>query len=191
MSAPAAPRKPRKTATRTAKSTSTSSSRNGSAPRVALDLDAMTKNQALPGLKLPTAPFDFLHAGVTYVLNDPRDVDWKMSVTLAGNPFLLLRHCLTDADEPVDDPTDDEIRTCRDRHGLPMEPPEPGSEDAEKEAKDWPDGPPKPALIDRFTASNLPGWKLNTVYEQWHKYYKISPKGLLAAMLGADSSADE
>jgi len=153
-------------------------------PKVTLNLDTLDKAKAFPDLKLPRVPFTFLQQGVEYELGDPRDSDWKMSLQLSGNPFLLMRHSLKDADEPVDDPTEDELMACRERHGLPMQPPEPGSEQAKQEAEDWPDGVTV-ALIDRFTASYLPGWKLDALFKNWYAHYQIDlTKGILRALLG-------
>ena len=158
----------------------------GANPRVVLDLDALTKDKAFPDLKLPKVPFTFLQAGTTYELKDPRDSDWKMALQLAGNPFLLMRTALVDADEPIEDPTDDEMRACRERHGLLPNPPAEGTDEAKEEAEAYPDGV-TPAVIDRFTASYLPGWKLNALFARWHEHYKIDLKdgqGILSALLG-------
>ena len=156
------------------------------APRVTLNLDTLDKAKAFPDLKLPKTPFIFLHNGVEYELKDPRDSDWKMSLQLAGNPFLLMRHSLVGADDPVDDPTDDELEVCRERHGLSPTPPADGTDEAKQEAEDWPAGVTV-ALIDRFTASYLPGWKLNALFTNWHEHYQIDlSKGdaVLNALLG-------
>lgn len=157
-------------------------------PGVVLDLDALTKRQALPDLKLPTRAFTFLLNGVEYELSDPRDTDWKLALELAANPFLLMRTCLVNADEPVDDPTPDEMRLCRDRLGLVPDP-LPDSQAAKEEAQLYPDGI-RPCLIDRWTATDLPGWKLNALYGRWHTHYRIDlseGKGVLAALLGKDT----
>jgi hypothetical protein len=161
-----------------------------SATRVVLDLDNLSKEKAFPGLKLPTAPFVFLHNGVEYELRDPRDSDWKMAFELAGNPFLLMRTALVGADDPVDDPTEDEVRACRQRLALSPEPPEEGTPEAEEEKAAYPEGV-TPALIDRFTAAHLPGWKLNALFDRWHEYWKIdmsNGKGILQALLGKSDS---
>lgn len=155
-------------------------------PRVTLNLDTLDKAKAFPTLRLPKTPFTFLHNGVQYELKDPRDSDWKMSLQLAGNPFLLMRHSLVGADDPVDDPAEDEIAACRERHGLPQDPPDEGTDEAKQEAEDWPDGVTV-ALIDRFTASYLPGWKLNALFTNWHEHYQIDlskADGILSALLG-------
>jgi hypothetical protein len=163
---------------------------NKAASRIAgvvLDLDTLSKSDAFPDLKLPKVPFTFLTNGVSYELSDPRDSDWKQALQLASNPFLLMRTALVDADETIDDPTKEEIGASRERHGLTYDTPEPGSPQEELEKELWPDGPPPPALIDRFTASPLPTWKLNALFENWHAHYKIdlsSDKGILAALLG-------
>lgn len=155
-------------------------------PRVVLDLDNLDKAKAFPGVKLPTQPFTFLLDGVQYELRDPRDTDWKMALNLARNPFLLMRHALVDADEPVDNPTEDEMRNCRERFGLFPDPPPAGSPAAEEETKRFPDGL-IPAVIDRFTTAFMPSWKLNALFDRWHAHYKIdltSGKGVLNALLG-------
>jgi hypothetical protein len=154
--------------------------------KVVLDLDALTKKQAFPDLDVPDEPFTFLHAGVEYELRDPRDNDWKRALELAANPFLLMRTCLVDADTPIADPTELELRFCRERLGLPGDTPGPGSDEAEREAEDWPDGFIA-CLVDRFTASDLPGWKLNALYANWHQHYNIDlaqGQGILSALLG-------
>ena len=154
-------------------------------PGVVLDLDALTKAQAMPGMKLPTRAFTFLLNGVEYELCDPRDTDWKLSLELSSNPFLLMRTCLQHADDPVEEPTEFEMRLCRERLGLVPDP-VPNSEAAKEEAKLYPDGI-KPCVIDRWTAQDLPGWKLNALYSRWHEHYKIDlseGKGVLAALLG-------
>jgi hypothetical protein len=159
-------------------------------PGVVLDLDNLTKGQAMPGLKLPTRSFTFLLGGADYELRDPRDTDWKLSLELSANPFLLMRTCLVNADDPVAEPTKEEWRLCRERHGLTPDPPPAGTPEAEHEAESWPDGPPPPAVIDRFTATDLPGWKLNALFARWHEHYKIDlseGKGVLAALLGKDT----
>jgi hypothetical protein len=159
-------------------------------PRVVLDLDTLDKAKAFPNLKLPTQPFTFLLDGVQYELRDPRDTDWKRALELARNPFMLMRQCLVDADEPVDNPTEDEMRNCRERFGLFPDPPEPGTPEAEHEAARYPDGfDEQPAVIDRLTTAPLPSWKLNALFGMWHEHYKIdltSRKGVLAALLGKD-----
>lgn len=157
-------------------------------PGVVLDLDALTKAQAMPGMKLPTRPFTFLSNSVEYELMDPRDTDWKQSLGLAANPFLLMRTCLVDADKPVDDPTEFEMRLCRERLGLVPDP-LPDSAAAKEEAKLFPDGI-HPCVIDRWTAQDLPGWKLNALYRRWHEHYKIDlseGKGVLGILLGKDT----
>lgn len=157
-------------------------------PGVVLDLDALTKAQAMPGVKLPTRAFTFLLAGVEYELKDPRDTDWKRHLELAGNPFLLMRTCLVNSDEPVDEPTEMEYRLCRERLGLVVDP-VPDSAAAKEEAKLFPGGI-KPCLIDRWTATDMPGWKLNALFTRWHEHYKIDlseGKGILAALLGKDT----
>jgi hypothetical protein len=154
-------------------------------PGVVLDLDALTKQQAMPGAKLPIRPFTFLLNGNDYELSDPRDTDWKLALELAANPFLLMRTCLVNADEPVDDPTEFEMRLCRERLGLVPDP-VPDSAAAKEEAALYPDGI-KPCVIDRWTAVDLPGWKLNCLFERWHEHYKIDlkdGKGILEALLG-------
>lgn len=154
--------------------------------RVVLDLDALSKADAFPDLQMPEEPFTFLLAGVEYELGDPRDSDWKLAIQLAGNPFLLMKTVLVGADDPVDDPSEDEVRCCRERNGLPLQRPAEGTEEAASEDELWPDGV-TPALIDRFTAAYLPGWKLNALFENWHEHYRIdlsSGKGILGALLG-------
>jgi hypothetical protein len=158
-------------------------------PGVVLDLDSLTKAQAMPGVKLPTRPFTFLLNGLEYELMDPRDTDWKQSLELSANPFLLMRTCLVDADKPVEDPTDVEMELCRDRLGLPAKAPDPGSEQAKIEAVTHPDGI-TPCVIDRWTGTDMPGWKLNALFGRWHEHYKIDlseGKGVLAALLGKDT----
>ncbi len=158
-------------------------------PGVVLDLDSLTKAQAMPGLKLPARPFTFRLNGVDYELGDPRDTDWKLTIELSSNPFLLMRTCLVDADKPVDNPTDMETRLCRERLGLDADTPPAGSEVAKQEAARFPDGI-QPCVIDRWTANDLPGWKLNTLFERWHQHYKIDlaeGKGILKALLGKDT----
>lgn len=155
-------------------------------PRVVLDLDSLTKDKAFPGLNLPKVPFTFLLDGTVYELADPRDSDWKQALNLASNPFLLMRTALVGADDPIEDPTEDEIANCRERHGLTGRAPLPGTADAEEEELVWPDGV-IPAVIDRFTAAPCPGWKLNALFANWHEHYKIdldAGKGILAAILG-------
>ncbi len=154
--------------------------------KVVLDLDKLTKKQAYPDLDVPDEPFTFLLDGNDYELRDPRDTDWKLALELAANPFLLMRASLVGADEPVDDPTEFEVRLCRERLGLPADPPDEGSEQALEEAEDYPDGI-KPCLIDRLTGVDLPGWKLQALYANWHEHYNIDlshGKGILAALLG-------
>ncbi len=158
-------------------------------PGVVLDLDALTKAQAIPGLRLPTRPFTFLLNGDEYELRDPRDTDWKLSLELSANPFLLMRTCLVNADEPVENPTKDEMRLCRERLGLDPDEPAPGSDEAKLEAIDYPDGI-HPAVIDRFTGTDLPGWKLTALFGRWHEHYKIEKsegQGILAALLGKET----
>jgi hypothetical protein len=158
-------------------------------PGVVLDLDALTKRQAFPDLKMPTREFTFLLNGVEYELKDPRDTDWKLALELAGNPFLLMRTCLVHADDPIDDPTDYEMQLCRERLGLSPESPAPGTEEATHEAVLWPDGI-VPCVIDRWTGTDLPGWKLNALFARWHEHYRIDlsdGKGVLAALLGKDT----
>lgn len=155
-------------------------------PRVTLDLDALSKQRAYPDVQLPPNPFTFLLNEVKYELGDPRDSDWKLAMELAGNPFLLMRTALAGADDVLDDPTDKETRFARERHGLPMEPPTEGTEQAAHEAEEFPDGVPV-CLIDRFTATHLPGWKLNALFQRWHEHYKIDlsvGKGILPTLLG-------
>jgi hypothetical protein len=160
-------------------------------PRVVLDLDALTKQKAFPDLKIPTVPFTFLLNEVEYELGDPRDSDWKLALELSSNPFLLMRTALVGADDPIDDPTEDEIRVCRERWGYV-------SKETAEVAEFVQDGKvsgdvqanmedPVPAVIDRFTASFLPGWKLNALFARWHEHYKIdlsAGKGILASLLG-------
>jgi hypothetical protein len=158
-------------------------------PGVVLDLDALTKSQAMPGVKLPARSFTFLLNGVQYELRDPRDTDWKLALELSANPFLLMRTCLVNADEPVGDATAAETRLCRERLGLLPDPPVGGSDAAKEEAELYPDGV-EPCMIDRWTATDLPGWKLNALYSRWHEHYKIDlseGKGVLAALLGTDT----
>ncbi len=155
--------------------------------RVTLDLDALTKQDAFPDLNLPAKPFTFLLNGVDYELRDPRDSDWKLSLQLVRNPFALMRNALVDADEPIEDPTEDEIRMARERVGLPPDPFEKDSDQAKQEEADWPDGVPV-CLIDRFSASYLPSWKLNALFQRWHEHWRIpldsDGKGILDALLG-------
>lgn len=154
--------------------------------KVVLDLDALTKKQAFPELDVPDEPFTFLLDRVDYELRDPRDSDWKLAAELAANPFLLMRTCLVDAETPIGEPTELELRFCRERLGLPGDLPEPGSERAEQEEKDFPDGI-VPCLVDRFTCADMPGWKLNALYTNWHRHYNIDlsqGQGILAALLG-------
>lgn len=158
-------------------------------PGPVLDLDALTKRQAFPDLKMPTRPFTFLLNGVDYELRDPRDTDWKLALELAGNPFLLMRTCLVNADTPVEDPTYEEIRLCRERLGLDPDPPIAGTDAAAAEKAAWPDGI-APCVIDRWTGADLPGWKLNALFTRWHEHYRIDlseGKGILAALLGKDT----
>jgi hypothetical protein len=160
----------------------------GANPRVVLDLDALTKDKAFPDLKLPKVEFTFLLDGNPYELRDPRDSDWKMALQLANNPFLLMRQALVGADDPIEDPTADEIGACRERLGLGETPPPPNTEEAIHEAQLYPDGV-TPVLLDRFTATYLPGWKLNALFQRWHEHYKIDlkdGKGILAALLGTN-----
>lgn len=183
MSAPS-PAKPRKTTPK--KSTAVKAA--PPQPRVVLDLDTLDKAKAFPALTLPKQPFTFLLDAVQYELRDPRDSDWKMALQLARNPFLLMRHALVDADTPIDDPTEDEVRNCRERFGLPADPPLANSEQSKYELERYPDGV-TPAVIDRFTAAFLPSWKLNALFGRWHEHYKIdltSGKGILDALLGKD-----
>lgn len=161
------------------------------APRVVLDLDALTKQKAFPDLKIPTVPFTFLLNSVQYELGDPRDSDWKLALELSSNPFLLMRTALVGADDPIDDPTEDEIKVCRERWSYV-------SKETAELAELVQDGKisgdvqanmeePVPAVIDRFTASFLPGWKLNALFARWHEHYKIdlsAGKGILASLLG-------
>lgn len=174
------PTRPRKATPKKATTAST--------PRVVLDLDNLSKAKAFPSIKLPTQPFTFLLAGINYELTDPRDSDWKMAIQLANNPFLLMRTALVGADDPIDNPTEDEMRVCRERNGLMPDPPPAGSPGAQQEATDWPDGV-TPAVIDRFTAAFLPTWKLNALFERWHEHYQIdlsSGRGIMNALLGKD-----
>lgn len=160
-------------------------------PGPVLDLDALSKREAMPGVKLPTRPFTFLLNGVDYELQDPRDCDWKLTLELSGNPFLLMRTCLVNADEPIDEPTEMEIRLCRERMGLTDEETAMTAElvaDGKVSGEERPpEKPVIPALIDRFTAVDMPGWKLNTLFSRWHEHYKIDlsgGKGILDALLG-------
>lgn len=185
MSAPSPATKPRKTA---AKKTTTAAKAAPARPRVVLDLDTLDKAKAFPGLALPKQPFTFLLDSVQYELRDPRDTDWKMALQLARNPFLLMRHALVDADEPIDNPTEDEIRSCRERFGLMPDPPLATEERYQYELELHPDGV-TPAVIDRFTTAFLPNWKLNALFGRWHEHYKIdltSSKGILDALLGKE-----
>lgn len=155
-------------------------------PRVVLDLDALDKRKVFPDLDLPRDPFTFLLDGHSYELKDPRDPDWKMSVQMATNPFLLMRHSLSGADDPITDPSADEMIACRERHGLPQEPPAAGTPAAAEEAELHPGGV-TPALIDRFTMAYCPGWKLQVLFTRWHEHYKIDlagADGILGALLG-------
>jgi hypothetical protein len=155
-------------------------------PPVVLDLDSLSKAQAFPDLQIPAGPFTFLLDSVTYELSDPRDSDWKMALQLSQNPFLLMRTALVGADDPVDNPTGEELEACRERLGLPAKPPPAGTEQAAEEAELWPDGI-VPALIDRFTCAHLPTWKLDALFGRWHEHYQIElqdGKGILAALLG-------
>ena len=159
-------------------------------PGVVLDLDALTKSQAMPGVRLPGRPFTFLLNSVEYELCDPRDTDWKLALELSANPFLLMRTCLVHADDPIDNPTEYEVRLCRERHGLTPDVPAADTPEAQHEAAMWPDGAPPPCLIDRWTGVDLPGWKLNALFSRWHQHYKIDlseGKGILAALLGKDT----
>lgn len=156
------------------------------APRVVLNLDTLSKAKAFPDLELPKAPFTFLLDAVRYELRDPRDSDWKRALELAQNPFLLMRSALVGADDPIDEPTQDEVRNCRSRHGLLPDRPTKGTPEADEEALLWPDGV-VPALIDRFAAAYLPTWKLNALFANWHEHYRINlsdGKGILGALLG-------
>lgn len=155
-------------------------------PRVVLDLDNLSKAKAFPDLDLPNTPFTFLLNAVSYELRDPRDSDWKLALELSSNPFLLMRTALVGADDPIDAPTDFEMKCCRERHGLQPDPPDPDSDAGKQEAEDFPDGV-TPAVIDRFTAADLPTWKLNALFEGWHAHYRIDLKdgqGILGALLG-------
>jgi hypothetical protein len=157
-------------------------------PVVTLDLDAMPKSKAFPNLDIPAEPFSFLLNKVVYKLSDPRDADWKSALALSRNPFLLMRTMLIGADDPVDDPTEEEAKACRERHGVTQETPDEGSDAAKLEAELWPDGVPAPALIDRFTCAPLPGWKLEALFQNWRAHFKIDlgdGQGIIAAMLGA------
>ncbi len=160
----------------------------GDGPAVVLDLDGLDKQQAFPKVKLPTKPFTFLLNGHVYELKDPRDADWKRVLELARNPFLLMRTSLVGAEDPVDNPTELETECARERLGLPSPPPAAGSDDAKREAKQYPDGIPV-LLIDRLTAADLPTWKLNALFTNWHEHHKIdmsSSKGILSALLGTE-----
>jgi hypothetical protein len=157
-------------------------------PGVVLDLDALSKRQAMPDLRVPARPFTFLLNSVEYELKDPRDTDWKLALELSSNPFLLMRTCLVNADETVAEPTEMEMQLCRERLGL-VPNPLPDSTAAAEEAKLYPDGV-RPCLIDRFTAADLPGWKLNALFARWHEHYRIDlseGKGVLAALLGKNT----
>ncbi len=185
---------PTKRAPRKATTSRAAAARSSAAPvkpRVTLDLDSISKSKVFPDLKLPTAPFTFLLNGHTYELRDPRDSDWKQALELARNPFLLMRTALVGADDPIDEPTEMEMACCRERLGLV-------SQDVADAAELVADGrisgenvveDPVPTLIDRLTAADLPAWKLNALFDNWHSYYKIdlgSGKGLLAALLGVE-----
>lgn len=166
------------------------------APAGVFDLDTLDKREAFPDLGLPDKPFQFLLAGVQYELGDPRDNDWKEAWQLATNPFLLMRSCLVGADDPVEDPTEDEITNARVRLGLGPRAEEEQDGEAAEDGEDEDDEKPKlvVTLIDRFTAAPLPGWKLNALLENWHKHYKIDlskGRGILDALLGRDHDADE
>ncbi len=157
-------------------------------PAVVLDLDSLSKQKAFPKIKLPAKPFTFLLNGVVYELKDPRDADWKRVLELAQNPFLLMRTSLVGADDQVEDPTELEIECARERLRLSPVAPKAGSEEAKQEAADYPDGVPV-LLIDRLTAADLPTWKLNALFANWHEHYRIdmsSSKGVLSALLGTD-----
>lgn len=184
MGAPTAPRKQtarkatvRKATAAAAKATSTT--------RVVLDLDTLTKAKALPDLNLPTKPFTFRLDGNDYELRDPRDSDWKLSWQLAANPFLLMRNALVGADDPIDDPTEQEIENARERIRLAEENEGGGGVTEGGEGGEEPEI--VPLLIDRFTAVAMPGWKLNALFDNWHSYYKIDlsdGKGILPTLLG-------
>lgn len=185
---PARRRPAKATAAAAKKATAAKQIARKAGPDVVLDLDSLTKGQAMPGVKLPTRPFTFLLNGVQYELMDPRDTDWKQSLELAANPFLLMRTCLVGGDEPIDNPTELEMQLARERHGLPAKAPDKGSDEAKAEAAAHPDGIVV-AVIDRWTATDMPGWKLNALFGRWHEHYKIDlsdGKGVLAALLGKD-----
>jgi hypothetical protein len=191
MTTTTARRRPAKATAAAAKKTAAAANQiaRKAGPGVVLDLDTLTKVQAMPGVKLPTRPFTFLLNGVEYELMDPRDTDWKRSLELAANPFLLMRTCLVGADEPIDDPTEFEMQLCRERLGLPGKAPTPGSAEEKSEAKAFPDGIIA-CRIDRWTGTDMPGWKLNALFTRWHEHYKIDlseGKGVLAALLGKDT----
>lgn len=159
------------------------------APPGVFDLDNLTKAQALPDLDLPTTPFEFLLAGRTYQLSDPRDNDWKDSWQLAANPFLLMRACLVGADDPVDDPTEEEITNARIRLNLGKE----EEQDSEATEDDGEEPKVQVILLDRFTAAPLPGWKLNALLDNWHAHYKIDlshGRGILDVLLGRADAAE-
>ncbi|MER5608336.1 hypothetical protein AB0F93_00070 [Micromonospora tulbaghiae] len=156
------------------------------------DLDALTKAQALPDLELPEKPFEFRLAGHLYQLTDPRDRDWKDAWRLAGNPFMLMRECLVGADAPVTDPTEQEIEHARERIRLGRADDEQDGEQDGEETKAEP--PVEVLLIDRFTASPLPGWLMNALLENWSKYFKFDltdSRNLLDALLGRTTATDE
>lgn len=169
----------------------------GKAAPGVFDLDNLTKAEALPDLNLPTTPFQFLLAGQEYELGDPRDNDWKQAWRLSQNPFLLMRACLVGADDPVTNPTEEELELAKERLRQDNDGEEQDGEAEEQDgeaAEDKGEEPkPVPTLLDRFTAAPLPGWKLNALLENWHEHYKIDlsqGRGILDALLGRNDTGE-
>lgn len=189
MGAPTAPNRAARRAAPAKKSTPANT-------RVVLDLDSLDKAEAFPNLDLPTELFAFILNGHQYELRDPRDSDWKKAWQLATNPFLLMRDALVGADDAVADPTAEELGAARERQQqervaerAEAQEERAGDDHDEAASQDKAEQPEPPVvmLIDRFTAADLPGWKLNALFERWHAHYKIdlaAGGGILATLLG-------
>lgn len=192
MGAPTAQNRParRASAKNTNAAKKAAAAQKAKVPAGVFDLDSLDKNEVFPGLELPSEPFQFLLAGRQYELGDPRDTDWKLTLRLVGNPFLLMRTSLVGADDPVPDPTEEELEAARDR--ARMEAAERAAErDADEEDADDEAQVEEPelkvTLIDRFASVDLPGWKLEALFQRWHQHYKINlsdGQGIFAALTG-------
>lgn len=192
MGAPTAPNRPARKAgaKNTTAAKKAAAAKKSTAPAGVFDLDSLTKAEVFPDLNLPSESFQFLLDGHDYELRDPRDTDWKLSLRLAGNPFLLMRTALVGADDAVPDPTEEELEAARDRARVDAaeraaERDGDGDEDEDETPAEEPEV--KVTLIDRFTSVDLPSWKLEALFQRWHQHYKIDlsdGRGIFAALTG-------